>query len=137
MPETINSNRRRGILRTRSVRICLPSATMRETLATESCVSPDSALGTSPFQVAGERYAECGTDAASIDSVTLDHDYRPSVSRLGPGGLFQISPPDFSLFDYHSTRRRNRWAARLAKGSDSKPTAAIAWFIISVTRSVE
>jgi hypothetical protein len=93
--------------------------------------------GISPFQVAGEGYADCCTDAASIDCVALDHDDRPSVSRFGPGGLFQVSPPDFSLFDYHSTRRRTRRAARLAKGSDSKPTAATAWFIISVTRSGE
>ena len=56
MPERINSNRRRGILRTRSVRTCLSSATMRETLATESCGSPDSALGTSTFPGASAHF---------------------------------------------------------------------------------
>ena len=40
MPDRMSSNRRRGILRSRSVRTSLSSAVTRETFATESCGRP-------------------------------------------------------------------------------------------------
>ena len=49
IPANTSSNRRRGILRTRSVRTCLSRATVRETFATESCGNPVSALGSRTF----------------------------------------------------------------------------------------
>jgi len=39
MPARTSSNRRRGILRTRSVSCCLSKATIRDTFATESCAN--------------------------------------------------------------------------------------------------
>ncbi len=49
IPANTSSNRRRGILRTRSVRTCLSRATIRETFATEFCGNPVSALGSRTF----------------------------------------------------------------------------------------
>lgn len=80
--------------------------------------------GISPFEVAGKRNTDDGADAAAVECVALDHDNRPPVSGRGPGGFFEVCPPDFGLFDYHSTRRMTRRAARLVNDPDSSPTAS-------------
>lgn len=77
-----------------------------------------------PFQVAGEWHADYCADAAAIDRVALNDDDGSPVSRFRSRGLFEIRPPHLRLFDYHSTRRMTRRAARLLNGSDSSPTAA-------------
>ena len=117
MPDRISSKRRRGILRTRSVRTCLSNAVTSDTFATESCGKPVSSLrsrtGIGPFEIAREGDADYSRNFASVDRVTLCHNDRPPpVAGFRVGRFFEISPPDLSLLNYHSTRRITRRPAR-------------------------
>ncbi len=82
--------------------------------------------GVRPLEIARQGHAKYRGNAAAINGVALNDEDRPSISGLGPGGLFEVRPPDLGLFDYHSTRRRACRAARSTKGAFFSPTVAMA-----------
>ena len=75
-----------------------------------------------PPQVARERHAHRGGEAASIQGVALHHHDRSSKPWARSDGGGKIGPPDLALRDHHSTRSRTRRAAAARNSSGSAPT---------------
>lgn len=88
-----------------------------------------------PPQVACQRRAHGGRDAAAIESVSLNHHYRPPVTRAGSGWRGKVRPPDLTLRDHHSLLSSTRRLAAETNSSVGCPSSAQTRSIASVTSS--
>jgi len=91
--------------------------------------------GQGPFEIAGQRNADNGGNAAPIESVTLHHNDWPAQTGTGARWRREIRPPDLTLRDYHSLRPKVRRAAVDTNRSFVSPASAHARFMASVTSS--
>lgn len=88
-----------------------------------------------PPEVACQGNADDSSDTASIHGIALHHDDRPSETGRRSCWRVEISPPDVSLSDYHSTCRNVRRAALLLNSSTFVPTSSKTWFMAAVILS--
>src|SRR5208337_1384469 len=102
-------------------------------LSWKKCVT----RGVSPDKVTREGHTHDSRDAAQIQMVALNHNYRATKSWSRSSGLRQIRPPDFPLRDfYHSVCSRTRRTARARNGSGpDSPSFSTTRFMASVTSS--
>ena len=88
-----------------------------------------------PFEITGQRYADDCADPTGIQRVTLHDHHGTSVARRGANWLAEISPPGFTLPDYHSVFFKTCLPAATLNTFGSGPTSLTTSFISSVTRS--
>jgi len=84
--------------------------------------------GMCPFQIACQRNADDRCDMATIHRITLHNDNGARVTGRRADRLGDIDPPDFTLSDYHSTRRNVlRATSHSDAGSPSPDPRSHSW----------
>ena len=85
------------------------------------------ARGLEQAKVARQHHGDDGLDAAAIEGIGLNDEYRSAEPGGGTAGLAQLSPPDSApLYHQVSGRMARRWARRTAgsRSLDSRPYTA-------------
>ncbi len=88
-----------------------------------------------PPKIAGERNADNGRNAASVQGVALDDNHGSPETWTRPSRSRDVSPPDLALRNYHSVRSNTRRAAAPPNLSARSPALSQTRFIASVTSS--
>src|SRR6266536_45011 len=88
-----------------------------------------------PFEVARERHAHDGRDAAPVEGVALDDENGPAEPRSGARRRGKVGPADVALGDHHSERSSTWRAAAEPNLSSLVSTSAASRSMASVIAS--